>query len=299
MRQYLESLNRVLIDGKVRKDRTGTGTVSLFGDIQLSFDLSQGFPIQTTKRVSLKNVAAELLWFLAGDTRVSTLVRQGVNIWVPDWKRAQKSKGRTDEECEQALALMRDCGGLPLSHPCPVPPDMDELSLIYGHQWRNFFGTDQILEVLDSLKNDPYSRRHMVSAWNPAQTSQMALPPCHVLFQFYVEDDNLLSCKMYQRSADSYLGVPYNIASYALLTHLVARHVGMTPHKLYLTFGDYHIYLNHVDAVNTVLSRVPRELPTLWLNPDKTDIFDFTLGDIRLDGYDPHPAVKAEISVGV
>ena len=308
MRQYLEQLNRILTEGNVRTDRTGTGTISLFGDVNMSFDLSEGFPLQTTKKVSFKNVAAELLWFLAGDTRVDTLVKQGVNIWVPDWKRIQKARGYSDDECSSMLYMMRagttyettgdilrDSQG---SAYTTLTHDMVNLPHIYGEQWRNFGGLDQISELIRGLKEDPYSRRHIVSAWNASEICKMALPPCHTLFQFYVEGENKLSCKMYQRSADFLLGVPYNIASYALLTHMVAASTGMVPHKLFLTFGDAHVYRTHVSQVRELLTREPRKLPTLSLAQGVHDLFKFKLEDMTVEGYDPLPAIKAPLEVG-
>ena len=309
MWEYHRALKQVLDHGTSQSDRTGAGTTSLFGSVNLEFDLRDGFPIQTTKKVSFKNVAAELLWFLSGDTRVDTLVRQGVNIWNADWRRIQKRRGYSDSECDSMLYMMR--AGTPYETPgellrdtsgnaySSLPLDMVNLPHIYGEQWRNFHGTDQIAELIQGLKTDPHGRRHIVSAWNASEIGKMALPPCHTMFQFYVDKDMQVSCKMYQRSADQLLGEPYNIASYALLTHLVARHLGYTPHKLFISIGDAHVYNTHLEQVKEVLSRTPRKLPKLVVAPEVTDIFGVKLEHLSLEGYDPYPAIKAPLEVGV
>ena len=264
MQNYLELLKYVDNHGVIKMDRTGTGTKSIFG-YQLRFDLCEGFPLLTTKRVHLRSIIYELLWFIKGDTNIKYLNDNKVTIW-DEW---------ADEN--------------------------GELGPVYGHQWRSWPAPDgrtidQLSDVLVSLKKNPDSRRHIVSAWNPAEVDKMALPPCHSLFQFYVADGRL-SCQLYQRSADLFLGVPFNIASYALLTLMIAQECGYTPGDFVHTFGDAHIYLNHLDQVHEQLSREPRQLPVMKLNPDIHSIFDFRYEDFRLEGYDPWPAIKAEVSV--
>lgn len=264
MKQYLDLLQHILDHGTVKSDRTGTGTKSVFG-YQMRFDLSEGFPLLTTKKLHLRSIIYELLWFIKGDTNIKYLHDHKVSIW-DEW---------ADEN--------------------------GDLGPVYGHQWRSWPAPDgrtidQLSQVLDSLKRSPDSRRHIVSAWNPAEVDRMALPPCHTLFQFYVADGRL-SCQLYQRSADVFLGVPFNIASYALLTMMVAQECGYVPGDFVHTFGDVHIYLNHFDQVHEQLSRTPRELPRMVLNPEIHSVFDFDYDDFRLEGYDPWPAIKAPVSV--
>jgi len=264
MRQYLDLLNHVLAHGTAKDDRTGTGTLSVFG-YQMRFDLQAGFPLLTTKKVHLKSILHELLWFLKGDTNIQYLKDNGVSIW-DEWA---------------------DANG--------------DLGLIYGYQWRSWPAADgrhidQISEVLETLKNNPDSRRILVSAWNVGELPNMRLPPCHALFQFYVADGKL-SCQLYQRSADLFLGVPFNIASYALLTLMMARATGLKPGDFVHTLGDAHIYRNHLEQVNLQLSREPRALPTLRLNPAVADLFAFKYDDFTLEGYDPHPGIKAPVAV--
>jgi thymidylate synthase len=263
-RHYLDLLAEVLEHGARKSDRTGTGTLSVFGR-QLRFDLRSRFPLLTTKRLHLKSIVYELLWFLRGDTNVRWLQERGVTIW-DEWADAR-----------------------------------GELGPVYGYQWRHWRtpdGTevDQIAGVIESLKNKPDSRRHIVSAWNPADIGRMALPPCHALFQFYVANGRL-SCQLYQRSADLFLGVPFNIASYALLTLMVAQATGLEPDAFVLTLGDAHLYLNHLDQAREQLARAPRAFPRMRLNPAVKDVFAFRYEDFTLEGYDPHPAIKAPIAV--
>lgn len=264
MKQYHDLLRHVLQHGVIKSDRTGTGTRSVFG-YQMRFDLSEGFPALTTKKLHLRSIIHELLWFLKGDTNIKYLHDNKVSIW-DEW---------ADEN--------------------------GDLGPVYGHQWRSWSTADgrtidQISQVVDMIKNKPDSRRMMVSAWNPGDVDKMALPPCHVLFQFYVAEGKL-SCQLYQRSADIFLGVPFNIASYALLTMMMAQVTGLKPGEFVHTFGDAHIYLNHMEQVNLQLSRDFRPLPAMVINPEIKDIFAFTFDDFRLEGYDPHPHIKAEVAV--
>ena len=264
MKQYLDLLRKIIADGAVKSDRTGTGTKSLFG-YQMRFDLNEGFPLLTTKKLHLRSIIHELLWFLAGDTNIKYLHDNKVTIW-DEW----------------------------------ASPD-GELGPIYGYQWRSWPAPDgrhidQIAAVVESLKHNPDSRRHIVSAWNVADIDRMALPPCHALFQFYVAEGRL-SCQLYQRSADVFLGVPFNIASYALLTMMMAQVCGLKPGDFVHTLGDAHIYLNHFDQVHEQLSRTPRALPVMKLNPAVDSIFGFRYEDFTLEGYDPWPSIKAPIAV--
>ena len=264
MKQYLDLLQRILDEGTEKHDRTGTGTVSIFGN-QMRFDMSQGFPLLTTKKLHLKSIIYELLWFLRGDTNVKYLQEHGVRIWN-EWA------------------------------------DKDgELGPVYGHQWRSWptpdgGHIDQIKSVIDQIRHTPDSRRMIVSAWNVADIPQMHLPPCHCLFQFYVADGKL-SLQLYQRSADTFLGVPFNIASYALLLQMVAQVCGLQPGEFIHTTGDTHIYLNHLEQVKLQLTREPRRLPVMRLNPDVKDIFDFKYEDFQLEGYDPWPHIPGKVSV--
>lgn len=285
MNVYLQMLTEILNSGTLKGDRTGTGTRSIFGH-QVRFDLSKGFPLVTTKKIHLKSVIAELLWFISGDTQVKTLQDQGVKIW-------------------DAWA-----------------PEDGELGPIYGHQWRNFGatryvpttsidlvsgesnelplygddGVDQLAEAVKLIKTNPDSRRIIVTGWNPAEATQVALPPCHTLFQFYVADGRL-SCQLYQRSADVFLGVPFNIASYALLTHMVAQVTGLEVGDFVHTFGDLHLYNNHVEQAKLQINRSPKTLPTLVLNPDIKNLFDFKYEDIKVENYNHHPRIKAKVAV--
>jgi thymidylate synthase len=264
MRQYLDLMERVLKTGVEKRDRTGTGTLSIFGH-QMRFDLAEGFPLVTTKKLFLKAIVTELLWFLRGDTNVRWLQEHGVRIW-DEW---------ADER--------------------------GELGPVYGHQWRSWPNTDggtidQISNLMVDIKRNPDSRRLIVTAWNPADVPKMALPPCHCLFQFYVVNGKL-SCQLYQRSADVFLGVPFNIASYALLTMMVAQVTGLAPGEFIHTFGDAHLYLNHIEQAREQLSRKPLPLPTMHINPEVKDIFAFRYEDFRLENYQAHPHIKAEVAV--
>lgn len=264
MKQYLDLLSHVLDQGYRKEDRTGTGTVSTFG-YQMRFDLAHGFPLMTTKKLHLKSILHELLWFLKGDTNTGYLNKHGVRIWN-EW--ADKN---------------------------------GDLGHIYGYQWRSWptpegKHIDQVSQVIDSIQTNPDSRRHVVSAWNPGELDRMALPPCHILFQFYVADGKL-SCQLYQRSADIFLGVPFNIASYSFLLLMMAQTTGLQPGEFIHTLGDAHIYLNHLEQVKLQLSRQPRALPTVRLNPEIKSVFDFTFEDFLVENYDPHPHIKGTISV--
>ena len=281
MKAYLDLLRHVRQTGEVRKDRTGVGTLGIFG-AQLRFDLAQGFPLVTTKKVHTKSIIQELLWFLAGRTDNAWLTERGVTIWN-EWATA-----------EQCAKFGRGEG---------------ELGPVYGHQWRNFGatkkadgaynsdGVDQIKLLIEQLKKNPASRRHLITGWNPLEADKVALPPCHTLYQFHVSTDNRLSCQLYQRSADLFLGVPFNIASYSLLTHMIAQVTGLKPGHFVHTFGDAHIYSNHLEQVDLQCSREPRPLPRLILNPEIKDLFDFKYEDITLEGYDPHPGIKAPVAI--
>lgn len=264
MKQYLQLCKHILTTGTIKGDRTGTGTISTFG-YQMRFNLEEGFPLLTTKKLHLKSIIYELLWFLKGDTNVRYLQENGVRIWN-EW---------ADEN--------------------------GELGPVYGHQWRSWTGADgttvdQISSLIEQIKTNPNSRRLIVNAWNVSEIDKMALPPCHCMFQFYVADGKL-SCQLYQRSADAFLGVPFNIASYALLTLMIAQVCGLKPGEFIHTFGDVHIYQNHLGQVKIQLEREPRALPTMKINPNVKDIFSFQFEDFQLAGYDPHPHIKGAVSV--
>jgi thymidylate synthase len=263
MKQYLQLMQHVLDTGVRKEDRTGTGTLSVFG-YQMRFDLSEGFPLVTTKKLHLKSIIHELLWFLKGDTNIKYLKDNGVRIW-DEWADAEGNLG-------------------------PV----------YGAQWRSWSSTrgsiDQISQLIEQIKKNPDSRRHLVSAWNVGEIDQMALPPCHILFQFYVANGKL-SCQLYQRSADIFLGVPFNIASYALFTMMIAQVCDLQPGDFVHTFGDAHLYVNHLEQAKLQLSREPRHLPVMRINPEVKNIFDFTFEDFSLQEYDPHPHIKAPVAI--
>src|SRR5215203_1681115 len=264
MRQYHDLIEHILAQGAEKHDRTATGTLSVFGH-QMRFDLRAGFPMLTTKKLHLKSIVYELLWFLAGDTNIKYLNDHGVRIW-DEW---------ADER--------------------------GDLGPVYGQQWRSWpaadgAAIDQIAHVVDMIKKNPDSRRLIVTAWNPAEVDRMALPPCHCLFQFYVAEERL-SCQLYQRSADTFLGVPFNIASYALLTHMMAQAARLQPGDFVHSFGDAHLYLNHLEQARLQLSRDPRPLPRLRLNPAVRSLFDFRYEDVAIEGYEPHPAIRAQVAV--
>lgn len=311
---YLNLMQHILDNGYKKEDRTGTGTISVFG-YQMRFDLSKGFPLLTTKRVPFKLVASELLWFIKGDTNIRYLLQNKNHIW-DEWafKKWVESGAYTgpdmtnfghraakDEAFGQVLKEQMNIFNDKVLSDDEFAKAFGDLGPVYGKQWRTWPTTagdtiDQLKKVIDQIKNNPDSRRLIVTAWNPAEVDSMALPPCHAFFQFYVADGKL-SCQLYQRSADVFLGVPFNIASYALLTHLIAHECGLQVGEFIHSFGDTHIYLNHLEQVNEQLSREAKELPTLRINENKQSIFDMELEDLTLEGYNPHPTIKAPIAV--
>ena len=296
MKQYLELLDKICREGVVRGDRTGTGTKGIFG-YQMRFDLSEGFPLMTTKKLFLKGVIYELLWFLRGDTNIKYLVDNGVHIWDSDAFRYY------NELCIKHGVLPVDMDTFLSAVGVESPIEgyrFGDLNNVYGYQWRSWpagdgGAIDQIKKVIDTIKTNPNSRRIIVSAWNVADVDSMALPPCHTMFQFFVAEGKL-SCQLYQRSGDTFLGVPFNIASYALLTMMIAKECGLEPGEFIHTLGDAHLYLNHQEQAAQQLSREPRKLPTMHLNPAVESIFDYKYEDFTLEGYDPYPAIKAPLS---
>ncbi len=314
MKQYLDLCRHVLETGVDKMDRTQTGTKSVFG-YQMRFDLQKGFPLLTTKKTAFRLIVSELLWFLKGDTNVKTLIEERNPIWdewaFEQWVESEEYDGpdmtnfghraQEDEEFkrvyDQQMTRFKELVTTNEGFACKY----GDLGPVYGRQWRSWQGAngevvDQIANVIEGLKANPNSRRHVVTAWNPAEVDDMALPPCHMLFQFYVADGQL-SCQLYQRSADIFLGVPFNIASYALLTQLIAEEVGLEVGEFVHTLGDAHIYSNHFEQVHTQLQREPRSLPTVKIHKEGKSIFDLTTEDIELIGYDPHPKIKAPVAV--
>ena len=296
MKQYLELLDKICREGVVRGDRTGTGTKGIFG-YQMRFDLSEGFPLVTTKKLFLKGVIYELLWFLRGDTNIKYLVDNGVHIWDSDAFRYY------NELCIKHGVLPVDMDTFLSAVGIESPIEgyrFGDLNNVYGYQWRSWptgdgGAIDQIKRVIETIKTNPNSRRMIVSAWNVADVDNMALPPCHTMFQFFVAEGRL-SCQLYQRSGDTFLGVPFNIASYALLTMMIAKECGLEAGEFIHTLGDAHLYLNHQDQAEEQLSREPRKLPKMHLNPAVESIFDYKYEDFTLEGYDPHPPIKAPLS---
>ncbi|WP_181348375.1 thymidylate synthase [Thalassobacillus sp. CUG 92003] len=312
---YLNLCRKVLEEGTEKQDRTGTGTYSLFGD-QMRFDLGDGFPLLTTKKVPFRLIVSELLWFINGDTNIRFLLQHHNNIWnewafkawvesdqydgpdMTDFGRRRLGDEAFDHVYQQEMKRFKTL----ILQDDQFAEQFGDLGSVYGRQWRAWKTSrnetiDQLQQVIDQIKENPDSRRHIVTAWNPEDVpSNMALPPCHALFQFYVAEGKL-SCQLYQRSGDIFLGVPFNIASYALLTYLIAHECGLEPGEFIHTLGDAHIYKNHLDQVNEQLGRTPRSFPVVRLNTAKRSIFDFTVEDITLEGYDPHPAIKAPIAV--
>ena len=290
MKQYLELCKTILEKGIKKEDRTGTGTISYFG-YQMRFDLNEGFPLVTTKRVHLKSIIHELLWFISGSTNIKYLVDNDVRIWN-EWpyeiyKKSEEFQNETIEEF-----------ALKIKENDEFAEKWGELGPVYGKQWRDFNGegVDQLENLINQLKNNPYSRRHIICAWNPCEVDQMALPPCHSFIQFYVNDGKL-SCQLYQRSGDVFLGIPFNIASYALFTMMIAQVTGLKLGDFVHTIGDAHIYSNHIEQINKQLSRDVRELPQMLINPNVTSIYDFKYEDFELVNYNPHKGIKGKVAV--
>lgn len=314
MKAYQELLQDILTNGTKKEDRTGTGTISVFGR-QMRFDLAAGFPLVTTKRVPFRLIASEMLWFIKGDTNIRYLLQHNNHIWnewaFKKWVESADYSGpdmsnfglrsQQDENFKLQYNEQMDKFVKKVLEDDEFAKQYGELGDVYGKQWRDWTTTqggtiDQLKEVIHMIKTNPDSRRLIVSAWNPEDVPSMALPPCHTLFQFYVAEGKL-SCQLYQRSADTFLGVPFNIAGYALLTHLIAHECGLGVGEFVHTIGDAHIYTNHMDQIQTLLSREPRELPTLKLNKDVASIFDFDVSDIEMLDYNPHPTIKAPVAV--
>lgn len=288
MKQYLEMCEYVLNNGSVKEDRTNTGTISVFG-YQSKFNLNDGFPLLTTKRVYLNAIIHELLWFISGDTNIKYLVDNNVKIWN-EWpyELFKKSNDYKNETLDEFVELIKTDDNFAKKH--------GDLGPVYGKQWRDFLGVDQLSNVIKDIKNNPDSRRLIISAWNPSEIGNMALPPCHAFMQFYVNDGEL-SLQLYQRSGDIFLGIPFNIASYSLLLMMVAQVTNLKPKEFVHTIGDAHIYTNHIDQINTQLKREVRELPVMEINPNIKSIFDFKFSDFELKSYKPHPAIKGIVAV--
>ncbi|USS85367.1 thymidylate synthase [Fructilactobacillus myrtifloralis] len=312
--QYLKLARFVLENGQPKGDRTGTGTLSTFG-YQMRFNLAEGFPLLTTKSVPFRLIKSELLWFLRGDTNIRYLLQHNNHIWdewaFKNWVESAEYQGpdmtdfglrsQTDPEFKAAYLQQKEWFCQQILADADFAARYGDLGLVYGSQWRSWQTTngqtvDQIQKVIDQIKTNPNSRRLIVSAWNPGDVDEVALPPCHTLFQFYVNDGKL-SCQLYQRSGDIFLGVPFNIASYALLTSLIAKECGLVPGEFIHTLGDAHIYQNHIEQVKTQLARTPYPAPTLWLNPAKNSIFDYDIDDIQIQHYQHHPRIKGAVAV--
>ncbi len=293
MKQYLDLCKKILNEGHWKDDRTGTGTYSIFG-YQMRFDLQKGFPLLTTKKVFLRGIIHELLWFINGDTNIKYLVDNNVHIW-DDWayKNYTLAKDYKGETIEEFAELIKNA-----DKDSSFVKTYGELGPVYGRQWRNFNeqGVDQLENLINQIKTNPSSRRLIISAWNPCEVDQMALPPCHSFMQFYVNEGKL-SCQLYQRSADVFLGVPFNIASYSLFTMMIAQVCGLEAGEFIHTFGDAHIYSNHVEQINLQLTREPRELPQMKINPNVKSIYDFKIDDFELVGYNPHARIKGKVAV--
>jgi len=288
MKQYLDMAKFVLENGTFKGDRTGTGTISYFG-YQTRYDLEEGFPLLTTKKVHLKSIIHELLWFISGSTNIKYLVDNDVRIWN-EWayEKYQKSPEFKGEDIKEFAAKIKESD--------EFAAKWGDLGPVYGHQWRDFDGVDQLENLINQIKTNPNSRRLIISAWNPKEVPLMALPPCHSFMQFYV-NDGYLSCQLYQRSADIFLGVPFNIASYSLFTMMIAQVCGLKAKWFVHTTGDTHIYTNHIDQINLQLSREPKPLPQMKINPNVKSIYDFKYEDFELVGYDPHPLIKGVVAV--
>ena len=301
MKQYLDLLKLIKEKGTKKEDRTGTGTISIFGH-QMRFDLLNGFPLMTTKKVNLNSIIHELLWFVRGDTNINYLVRNGVNIWndwpFQNWLNETNQAKKFPIHSKERKDMMKHFVEKVIAGK-EFASKYGDLGPVYGKQWRDFEGVDQLKQVIEDIKKNPNSRRLIVSAWNPKDIPVMiksGLPPCHTLFQFYVSNGKL-SCQLYQRSADVFLGVPYNIASYALLTIMIAKVTGLEPGEFVHSFGDAHIYLNHLEQVDKQLSRDPHTLPKLKIINNRSNIFDFDIDDFELTEYDPHPFISAPVAV--
>ena len=288
MEQYLKMCRYILEHGEKKDDRTNTGTISVFG-YQAKYDLDLGFPLLTTKKVHLKSIIHELLWFISGDTNIKYLVDNGVNIWN-EWPYEiyKKSSDYQNESLKEFISKIKEDNDFALKH--------GDLGPVYGRQWRNFNGVDQLLKTIDNIKTNPYSRRHIITAWNPAEVDNMALPPCHAFMQFYVNNGEL-SLQLYQRSADVFLGVPFNIASYSLLLMMVAQVTGLKAKTFVHTIGDAHIYSNHLEQINLQLSRNPYPLPKMIINSKVKNILDFKYSDFKLENYQSHPRIKGVVAV--
>ncbi|WP_313890810.1 thymidylate synthase [Psychrobacillus sp.] len=314
MEQYLTLCKHIKEHGLTKEDRTGTGTKSVFG-YQMRFDLSKGFPLLTTKKTAFRLVVSELLWFIKGDTNVKTLIESNNHIWdewaFEKWVNSESYDGpdmtnfgvraANDPEFKLIVKEQMDIFCTNIVADEQFAADFGDLGPVYGRQWRSWPNKDgstidQLQNVIEQIKKNPDSRRHIITAWNPAEVDEMALPPCHTFMQFYVAEGKL-SCQLYQRSADVFLGVPFNIASYALLTHLIAKECKLEVGDFVHTLGDAHLYLNHLEQVETQLARMPKQLPTLVLSSEKESIFDFEEADVSIEGYDPHPKIKAPIAV--